>query len=103
MQVKAITLRNGTEIQTPKATMEYEKKKNEGEKEQDDKRVETPKELEVKMEEKAKLKVPPIQPYEPPVPYPQRLKKKEYDQQFVKFLERFKALHINMPLVECLA
>ena len=32
-QVKAITLRSSTEIQTPKATMEYEEKKNEGEKE----------------------------------------------------------------------
>ena len=32
-QLKAITLRTGTEIQTPKAIMEYEEKKNEGEKE----------------------------------------------------------------------
>ena len=30
-QIKAITLRSSTEIQTLKATMEYEKKKNEGE------------------------------------------------------------------------
>ena len=30
-QVKAITLIRGTEIQTPKAIMEYEEKKNEGE------------------------------------------------------------------------
>ena len=52
--------------------------------------------------EKATPKPPPIQPYEPPVPYPQRLKKKEHDQQFAKFLERFKTLHINMPFVEYL-
>ena len=77
-QVKAITLRSGTEIQTPKATIEYEKKKNEGEKYYDDKGVETPKEPESKKEnkEKAKLKAPPIQPYEPLVPYSQRLKKR---------------------------
>ena len=31
--VKVITLRSGTEIQTPKATVEYKKKKKEGEKE----------------------------------------------------------------------
>ena len=37
------------------------------------------------------------------MPYPQRLKKKEHDQQFAKSLERFKTLHINMLLVECLA
>ena len=29
-QIKAIILRSGTEIQTPKATMEYKEKKNEG-------------------------------------------------------------------------
>ena len=83
-QVKAITLRSGTEIQTPKATLEYEEKKNEGEKEHGDEGAEIPKEPEVKMEEKPKPKAPPIQPYEPPVPYPQRLKKKEHDQQFTK-------------------
>ena len=60
--------------------MEYEETKNEGEKDQEEEGAETPKEPEVKMEEKAKPKAPPIQPYEPPVPYPQRVKKKEYDQ-----------------------
>ena len=96
-QVKAITLRSGTEIQTSKATIEYEEKKNEGEKEQDDEKVETPKELEVKEEnkEKVKPKAPPIQLYEPLVPYPQRLKKREYDQQFAKFLERLKTYKIS--------
>ena len=79
-QVKAITLRSGTEIQTPKAIMDYEEKKNEEEKEQDDERVEAPEEPKVKKENKAKPKAPLIQPYELPVPYPQRLKKKEHDQ-----------------------
>ena len=104
-QVKAITLRSGTEIQTPKATMEYKERKNKGEEQQDDQKAETPKEPEVKEEnnEKAKPTSPPIKPYEPPVLYPQRLKKKEHDQKFTKFLERFKTLHINILLVECLA
>ena len=57
----------------------------------------------MKVENKEKAKSLPIRPYEPPVPYPQRLKKQEYDQQFAKFLERFKTLHINVPIVECLA
>ena len=85
--------------------MEYEEKKNEGQKEHDDEGVETPKELEMKEEnkEKAKPKAPLIQPYKPPVPYPQRLKKKEQDQQFSKYLEKFKTLHSNMPLVEFLS
>ena len=81
-QVKAITLRSGTEIQTPKATMDYEEKKNKREKEQDDEKAETPKELEVKEENKEKAMPipPPIKPYEPPITYPQTLKKKEHDQ-----------------------
>ena len=57
----------------------------------------------MKVENKEKAKAPLIRPYEPPVSYPQRLIKKEYDQQFAKFLERFKTLHINMPLMKCLS
>ena len=53
-QVKAITLRSGTEIQTPKAIKEYEEKKNEGEKEQRDEGAETSKTPEVKMEQSQK-------------------------------------------------
>ena len=70
-------MRNSTEIQTSKSIIEYEEKK----KKHDDERVETPKEPELKEEnkDKAKPKAPPIQPYEPPIPYPQRLKKKEHD------------------------
>ena len=81
--------------------MEYKEKKNE--EEQDDERAETPKEHEVKEENKAKPKALSIQPDELPVPYLQRLKNKEHEQQFANILERFKTLHINMPLVECLA
>ena len=73
--MKAITLISGTEIQTPKATMEYKEKKKEGEKEPKSERVETSEEPKVKVENKEKAKSPPIRPYEPPVPYLQRLKK----------------------------
>ena len=104
-QIKAITLRSGTEIQTPKATVEYEDKKREGEVVQEDEWVEVDvqKEPEVQKEKQKKPQAPQIRPYEPPAPYPQRLKKQEHDQQFTRFLERFKTLHINMPLVECLS
>ena len=101
--MKAITLISGTEIQTPKATIEYEEKKKEGEKGPESERVETSEEQKVKVENKEKATAAPIRPYEAPVTYPQRLMKKEYDQQFAKFLERFKTLHINVPIVECLA
>ena len=101
--MKAITLISGTEIQTPKATMKYEEKKKEGEKELESERVETSEEPKVKVENKEKAKAPLIRPYEPPVPCPQSVMKKEYDQYFAKFLERFKTLYINVPFVKCLA
>ena len=43
--------------------------------------------------------------YDPPIPYPQRvkqLKKEQQDKQFAKFLEVFKKLQINIPFVEAL-
>ena len=42
-------------------------------------------------------------PYVSPVPSPQRLQKAKLDKQFIKFLEVFKKLHINIPFVDALA
>lgn len=36
------------------------------------------------------------------IPYPQRFRKKNLEAQFLKFLEIFKKLHINIPFVEAL-
>ncbi|XP_022843147.1 uncharacterized protein LOC111366672 [Olea europaea var. sylvestris] len=44
----------------------------------------------------------PINPHEPPIPFPQRLKKHKLDQQYSKFLEVFKKFHINIPFAETL-
>ena len=38
----------------------------------------------------------------PNVPYPQRLRRKQLDKKFGKFMEIFKNLHINIPFVEAL-
>ena len=38
----------------------------------------------------------------PPIPYPQRLKKHKLDKQFTKFMEVFKKLHINIPFADAL-
>ena len=38
----------------------------------------------------------------PPMPFPQRLKKKNQDKQFSKFIEIFKKLHINIPFADAL-
>ena len=81
--MKAITLRSRIEIPTPKATVEYGKKKKEEDKKQEDEWVEVKveKKLEIQKENKKKPKPsPPIQPYNPPAPYPERLKKQEYYQ-----------------------
>ncbi|XP_022865716.1 uncharacterized protein LOC111385545 [Olea europaea var. sylvestris] len=41
-----------------------------------------------------------VNPYEPPIPFPQRLKNHKMEQQYKKFLEVFKKLHINIPLAD---
>nr|XP_025611557.1 uncharacterized protein LOC112704910 [Arachis hypogaea] len=43
-----------------------------------------------------------VNPYIPPLPYPQRLQRELKDQQFPKFIEVFKKLEINIPLAEAL-
>ncbi|XP_057755854.1 uncharacterized protein LOC130975035 [Arachis stenosperma] len=43
-----------------------------------------------------------MKPYTPPLPYPQRFQKEIKDQQFFKFLDVFKKLEINIPLIEAL-
>ncbi|XP_073133358.1 uncharacterized protein [Henckelia pumila] len=40
--------------------------------------------------------------YKPQLPYPQRFKKKALDEQFSKFLDIFKKIHINIPFTDAL-
>ncbi|XP_019158452.1 PREDICTED: uncharacterized protein LOC109155179 [Ipomoea nil] len=44
-----------------------------------------------------------VKPYVPPIPYPQRLQKRNWDNKFKRFLEVFKKLQINIPFAETLA
>ena len=44
-----------------------------------------------------------VKAYQPPIPFPQRLKHSKLVGQFVKFLNMFKKLEINIPFVEALA
>ena len=44
---------------------------------------------------------PPL--YTPRLPFPQKLRKTKLDAQFVKFLNMFKKLEINIPFVDALA
>lgn len=43
-----------------------------------------------------------VNPHEPSIPFLQRLKKQKLEQQYKKFLEVFKKLHINIPLIDAL-
>ena len=44
-----------------------------------------------------------IRVYHPPIPFPQRLKQIKLDGQFIKFLNMFQKLEINIPFAEALA
>ncbi|XP_073290984.1 uncharacterized protein [Primulina huaijiensis] len=87
-QCKAVTLRSGKEleVQIPKERVESEKTVEE-------RNIEEPK-TEVEVERS------PV--YKPTLPYPQRFKKKNLDDQFAKFLEIFKKIHINIPFADAL-
>jgi hypothetical protein len=54
---------------------------------------------EVVEEEKEKPYVPPP-PYNPLIPFPQRLAKSKSEGQFKKFIELLKKLHVNIPFLE---
>ena len=41
--------------------------------------------------------------YRLPLPFPQRLKQAKIDEQFIRFVNVFKKLEINIPFVEALA
>ena len=44
-----------------------------------------------------------VRAYQPPIPFPQRLKQSKMDGQYARFLNMFKKLQINIPFVEALA
>ena len=108
-------MRSGIEIQNPKVTVEYEKEKSkEKEKEQEDEWVEVqvkkesglqpPKHMvNTQVEGQKEDQKKEVKPYKPPALYPERLGKQEHVQKFIKFLEMFTDLHINIPLVEAIA
>ena len=95
--VKAITLRSGTQIEARPAIKETP--------------CPPPKEASQETQDKEtnQSKAEPTPPSYatapqsvPPVPFPQRLKQKNLDKQFSKFLDVFKKLHINIPFADAL-
>ena len=94
-QCNVITLRSGKEVEPPKpreSQCEKIEKKAEVEKE--------PPKAALRTNSISFPDNPPV--ITPPLPFPQRFQKKKMDDQFSKFLEMFKKLHINIPFVEAL-
>ena len=100
--VKAVTLRSGKELETQEQSPVIEEVKTEkviqpGQ--NDDADREQPQEKQsVGNTTEARDNPQPIAP----ISYPQRLKKHKLDKQFIKFMEVFKKLHINIPFADAL-
>ena len=100
--VKAVTLRSGKELEMREpspVTEEVETEKVIQPGQNDDADREQPQEKQsVGNTTEAKDDPQPMVP----IPYPQRLKKHKLDKQFMKFMEVFKKLHINIPFADAL-
>ncbi|PON50721.1 hypothetical protein TorRG33x02_313500 [Trema orientale] len=90
---KAITLRNGKEVEVSRL------KENVGDMTKENV-VEEPPKVISKPSSISFLDNPPI--ITTPLPYPQRFQKKKLDAQFAKVLEIFKKLYINIPFADAL-
>ncbi|XP_057250798.1 uncharacterized protein LOC104886473 [Beta vulgaris subsp. vulgaris] len=84
---------NGKELSIIKSTIKENEVANESEKEKENYEAE---------KEPESTPLPPLRPYVPPIPFPQRLKQTKLDSEFEKFLKMFKQLHINIPFIDAL-
>ncbi|XP_042012411.1 uncharacterized protein LOC121760881 [Salvia splendens] len=94
---KAIYLRSGTSYESP-LMPEMEAKEVPDEKEEDEIEVESPL---IQSEVQPEAIVSPT-PKEVKIHFPQVVQKKKLDEKLVKFLEIFKRVHLNIPLIEAL-
>ncbi|XP_076956499.1 uncharacterized protein LOC143631710 [Bidens hawaiensis] len=96
-EAKAITLRSGrttipvdASVSTPKLIA-------------DEIETETPGEVHSRLDPASTAQPSePVRTYAPPIPYLGRLKKQKMEEQYGKFLELFKQLHINLPFLDAL-
>ena len=96
--VKAFTLRSGKELETQEQSPVIEEVENEKvihPDQNDDADRKQPREKQSKGNTTEARD-------NPPIPYPQRLKKHKLDKQFTKFMEVFKKLYINIPFADAL-
>ncbi|XP_057996489.1 uncharacterized protein LOC110663532 [Hevea brasiliensis] len=95
---KAVTLRSGkilehSEEESTKRT--FDKCENQTEEKKE--------EAKENQEEEARKKKKLPEPYQSPLPFPQRFQKAKLDKQFEKFLEVLQKLYINIPFTEALS
>ena len=95
--VKAITLRSGKELESKEKDEEHTKE----EESQELKAKEEDRELST--EKKGSSSSLNLKSYKIPLPFPKRFLKANLDKQFAKFLEVFKKLHINIPLLDAIS
>ena len=105
---KAITLRNGKELEIPEpqiAVRELKIKEQDQSIPEDQMQEEQPRDTRAvtgnKSREETRKQTKTDEPVIP-IPYPQRMKKGKLEKQFAKFLDIFKKLHINIPFLEAL-
>ncbi|XP_027915812.1 mediator of RNA polymerase II transcription subunit 25-like [Vigna unguiculata] len=107
-QCKAIQLRSGRLVENEKKSEVSSEKNAQGddivkESEKNEwKNCEEKCEEESEREKNEESEKGKMREYVPTIPFPQRLKKKDQEKQFARFLDVFKKLHINIPFAEAL-
>ncbi|OMO68078.1 Aspartic peptidase [Corchorus capsularis] len=101
--VMAITLRSGKILEPTTPKEGAVRKSPKGGNEDEVVEVPHPNPVQIGVEENKLSSPPKVQTYVPPIPYPQRLRKRRDDSKFQKLLDIFKKLHINIPFAEALA
>ena len=103
-QLKAITFRSGKEIRSEEESKKEVVNTQGRESQNDDNNPNKGKEHQTKDNDgKDQPYEPNSQKYETRIPFPQRLKKLDDQKRFVKFLNTFKKLELNIPFVDALA
>ncbi|XP_022891890.1 uncharacterized protein LOC111406743 [Olea europaea var. sylvestris] len=104
-QVQAITTRNG--VQLLEIHVKRPKRKGKeimGKEAGTEVEFEQPTDKENERKETPAVRaLSPVKAYVPRIPFPQRLQRKKLDNQFAKFVEIFKKLHINIPFADTIA
>ncbi|KAJ8774906.1 hypothetical protein K2173_019910 [Erythroxylum novogranatense] len=101
-QCKAITLRSGKELEEVKPKEKNSTQSNDNVGKNTCEEASAPTQVEKEVSSEKKLEGELQTKIIPKLPYPQRFQRKKINDQFAKFLEIFKKLEINIPLIEAI-